>query len=685
MVATLAGVFAVVYSLRFGYDIFFGPPSTDLPRQPHEPPRWMRVPIELLVLACLVVGIVPGAVDRPGARRRGAARSSAATLPEYSLAVWHGFNAPLRHEPARDGRRHRSATCWLRRQLARGRFERRAAASSASTAGALFERALVALAPRARARAPQLVGTRRLQPQLFAGRRWSALAARGARCGRDGRSPGATGRACRRRRRSCCCGSSAWSARSARRVQAKFHRLAALTLLGVAGLVTCLTFVWFSAPDLALTQLVVEVVTTVLFLLGLRWLPKRVEGRRPAHRDARAGCGARATSCSRSCAGAGLAALSYAMLTRPAPQSISPFFLEQRAARRRRHQRRQRDARRLPRLRHAGRDHRARRRRAHRLRAAAPLPAAAREHRAAASAAARCRPTSSTDLVQPRTAPDTRARLPDGAGGARAPAAADRRASSRRTCSCAATTSPAAASSPGLVVAIAFITQYMVAGTQLGRGAHRSCIPLRWIALGLLLALCTGLGALRRSAIRSSPRTPRTSTLPLLGDVHLPSAMFFDLGVFAVVVGATLLILIALAHQSIRSPPQAGAPSRPPTTRSRPDGSRRSRSPSACSAAAGVWLVLRPRTFQVIMGLRCSSYAVNLFIFSMGSLSIDSRADRRARRAADLLHYTDPLPQALVLTAIVISFATTALFLVVLLASRGLTGTDHVDGEEDAP
>ena len=48
-------------------------------------------------------------------------------------------------------------------------------------------------------------------------------------------------------------------------------------MMGGAGLVTCLTFVWFSAPDLALTQLVVEVVTTVLFLLGLRWLPKRVE------------------------------------------------------------------------------------------------------------------------------------------------------------------------------------------------------------------------------------------------------------------------------------------------------------------------------------------------------------------------------------------------------------------------
>src|SRR5690606_5143093 len=56
---------------------------------------------------------------------------------------------------------------------------------------------------------------------------------------------------------------------------AKFHRFAALILLGGSGLVPCLTFVWFSAPDLALTQLVVEIVTTVLILLGLRWLPQR--------------------------------------------------------------------------------------------------------------------------------------------------------------------------------------------------------------------------------------------------------------------------------------------------------------------------------------------------------------------------------------------------------------------------
>lgn len=95
---------------------------------------------------------------------------------------------------------------------------------------------------------------------------------------------------------------------------------------------------------------------------------------------------------------------------------------------------------------------------------------------------------------------------------------------------------------------------------------------------------------------------------------------------------------------------------------------------------AGVWLVLRPRTFQVIMGLTLISYSVNLFIFSMGSLLIDKPPIVRPGVAANLENYTDPFPQSLVLTAIVIGFATTALFLVVLLASRGLTGTDHVDG-----
>ena len=99
-------------------------------------------------------------------------------------------------------------------------------------------------------------------------------------------------------------------------------------------------------------------------------------------------------------------------------------------------------------------------------------------------------------------------------------------------------------------------------------------------------------------------------------------------------------------------------------------------------AGSGIYLILRPRTFQLIMGLTLLSYAVNLFIFGMGRLRIGAAPVINPAQGSDPALYADPIPQALVLTAIVIGFATTALFLVVLLASRGLSGTDHVDGEE---
>ena len=98
--------------------------------------------------------------------------------------------------------------------------------------------------------------------------------------------------------------------------------------------------------------------------------------------------------------------------------------------------------------------------------------------------------------------------------------------------------------------------------------------------------------------------------------------------------------------------------------------------------ASGVWLLLRPRTFQVLLGLSLLSYATNLFILGMGRLTMQKPPIIGADNATDPAFYADPVPQALVLTAIVIGFATTALFLVVLLALRGLTGTDHVDGRE---
>jgi multicomponent K+:H+ antiporter subunit A len=102
----------------------------------------------------------------------------------------------------------------------------------------------------------------------------------------------------------------------------------------------------------------------------------------------------------------------------------------------------------------------------------------------------------------------------------------------------------------GLVVALAFVTQYMIAGTQWVEERMNLAV-LRWIGAGLLLALSTGLGSL----VWGYPFLTTHSLhikLPLLGDIHIPSATFFDGGVFAVVLGSVLLILVALAHQSLR-------------------------------------------------------------------------------------------------------------------------------------
>ena len=98
-------------------------------------------------------------------------------------------------------------------------------------------------------------------------------------------------------------------------------------MLSVVGLAMCITFAWFSAPDLALTQLAVEVVTLVLFLLGLRWMPKRVEQDDP-RTATRAWWRRRRDLVLAGAIGIGLSALSYALLTRQAPLSISPFFID---------------------------------------------------------------------------------------------------------------------------------------------------------------------------------------------------------------------------------------------------------------------------------------------------------------------------------------------------------------------
>jgi len=537
--ATIASVFAVVYSLRVGYDIFFGRPSTDLPRQPEEAPRWMRIPIEVLVLSCLVVGVIPE-MSIGSALAAAAKPVVGGQLPGYSLAVWHGFSLPLVMSLVAilGGT---VGYLWLRRCQRRGRVQDVPAVVRLD-GRRLFESALVGLTSMSRV-AVKLLGSRRLQTQMFtivtAALLAGVLASRSVPLtwGDRQRLPASQAFVLLWIMGMVCAVGAA--------VMAKFHRLVAITLMGGAGLVTCLTFLWFSAPDLALTQIVVEVVTTILFLLGLRWLPK--EAAAPATIRDR---GRRARDLLLAiAAGSGLATLSYAMLTRPAPHSISPFFL----------------GRALP---EGGGtnvvnvmlvDFRAfdtmgeitvlgtvaltvyallRRFRP-------PLESLEQPHQQRALPAGGV-----TDLVDPsieKGAARGYMMVPAVIAGVLLPVSLVVAAHFFLR----GHNEPGGGFVAGLVVAIAFLTQYIVFGTRWVEGRIR-LYPPGWIAWGLLIAAATGMGAITFGYPFLTTHTAHLR-LPVVGEVHLPSATFFDFGVFAVVVGATLLILTALAHQSIRA------------------------------------------------------------------------------------------------------------------------------------
>ena len=99
---------------------------------------------------------------------------------------------------------------------------------------------------------------------------------------------------------------------------------------------------------------------------------------------------------------------------------------------------------------------------------------------------------------------------------------------------------------------------------------------------------------------------------------------------------------------------------------------------------AAVYLMLRARSFDVILGLTLLSYATNLLIFASGRLVVGKPPVLHDGLPGTLEYYTDPVPQALVLTAIVIAFATTAISIVLAMRSRADNDSDHVDGEEPA-
>ncbi|GLX90896.1 monovalent cation/H+ antiporter subunit A [Pseudomonas fragi] len=544
VIATVAGTFSVAYALRFTVDVFFGPPATDLPHTPHEPPRWMRAPVELLVFTCLMVGIFPAQTVGP-LLAAAAQPVVGGELPEYSLAIWHGLNAPMIMSLiAMSG--GILLYVLLRKQLKLDRFALPPLIRYFS-GKRFFERSLVVIMRGAR-RMERRISTQRLQSQLFLLVLAAVIAGlipliySGLSWGDRPKIPGSIVFVTLWLMAIACALGAAW--------QAKYHRLAALTMVSVCGLVTCVTFVWFSAPDLALTQLVVEVVTTVLILLGLRWLPRRIEEVSPLPSSLRKARIRRLRDLLLSAVvGGGMALLSYAMLTRQTPNDISSFYL----------------SRALPEgggsnvvnvmlVDFRGFDTLgeitvlvavaltvfALLRRFRPPKESMELPA---QQRLLAKDVV-------TDLVNPRSASDT------ALGFMMVPAVLV-----RLLLPIAFVVSmylfmrghnqPGGGFVAGLVMSVAFILQYMVAGTQWVE-AQMSLRPLRWMGTGLLFATVTGLGAIGFGYPFLTTHTAHFS-LPVLGDIHVASALFFDIGVYAVVVGATLLILTALAHQSVRA------------------------------------------------------------------------------------------------------------------------------------
>jgi multicomponent K+:H+ antiporter subunit A len=550
-------MFTVAYSLRFISEVFFGPAPGGLPSTPREPPFLMRFPAGLLVLACVVIGIVPSITIGPLLET--AVRAVlGSSMPYYNLAVWHGFTpALLMSLVASFGgfalyfmlRAHLLASEGppLLRHIKGQR---------------IFDFVLVTLSWRAAKWLENFFGTRRLQPQLQVLVCVALLVGAGPfyihGMVAEGPPPAfdfafgliwAVGIACA----------------IAAAYQAKFHRLAALILLGGSGLIVCVSFVWLSAPDLALTQLVVETVTTVLLLLGLRWLPKRIQ-------DARTGDNLFRWYRMRDlgiaiAAGSGLATLAYVVMTKPQPPSISSFFSEN----------------------------------AYRLGGGTNIVNVILvDFRAfdtfgeitvlsivaitVYALLRRFRPSAESVRVteQQRLQDRYDESHPNRSAGDTIKSAMSIPALMMALLFPVIGVAamflllrghdlPGGGFVAGITMAVAFIIQYMARGTVWVEARLR-ILPVRWMGIGLLLAAAVGIGAwaFDRPFLSSSFAYV---DVPFIGLIPIASALLFDLGVFALVVGATVLMLIAIAHQSLRRHRGQGAYDAPePSAISQTDG-----------------------------------------------------------------------------------------------------------------
>jgi multicomponent K+:H+ antiporter subunit A len=294
-VATLAGVLAVAYSARFVHDVFFSGEPVDLPKTPMPPPPLMQVPMAVLVGLVVLVGVAPQlAVGSLLELAAGAVLQ--APVPPLKLAVWHGFNTALGMSIVALG----GGIFWYwRRDRLFTLHERYALDFSSPVA---FERLYDALSAAARGL------RRRLAPRRFAGHAGLVLAAAILLAAWAwGGSPLPGPLAPVRPTPASLAGFAVLALGVGAVLRWHRERLLAIVALSVVGLVVSLAFVLLAAPDLALTQLSVEVVTILLLLLALRFLPQHEAPSAPSSTRLPLALAA----------GLGTAALAFAMLARP--------------------------------------------------------------------------------------------------------------------------------------------------------------------------------------------------------------------------------------------------------------------------------------------------------------------------------------------------------------------------------
>jgi multicomponent K+:H+ antiporter subunit A len=504
--AALGGVFSVAYSARFIHDVFFNGEPVGLPKTPHEPPRYMKVPVEVLVVACVVVGVAPAATVG-GLVALAAAAVLGGPLPEYTLALWHGFNLPLLMSVIA------VAGGLLMYWLLQRKYNLHLHAPSGWTARLAFQKGMDALF-----RACGLVTAWTENGSLQRYAAWllgsaivvAAAPFLSAQTGLTGTRPllPATPLAV-----------VVWLVLAGAvlaLVVLHRNRLVAVTLVGAVGLVAALTFAYFSAPDLALTQISVEVVSTALLLMALALLPQRTPAESSVPRRWRDGALAAG-------GGLGVGLLAWAAMTREL-DTISWYFLEKS----------------VPEgggtnvvnvilVDFRGFD------------TFGEITVLGIAGLGVWALMAGMRAT--------RVAADEHGR-PFGSGGY--PLLF--RVAARVLLPLALTVAvyiflrghnlPGGGFIAGLVAAVALLMQYMSLG-QLGAESRLRADYSRWIGAGLGIAGLTGVGAwfLGRPFLTSAHAHP---AVPILGEIPLASAALFDLGVFLVVVGATLLTLSAL-------------------------------------------------------------------------------------------------------------------------------------------